>query len=64
MFCNLNYYYMLKMLVPYLLLLTEDDIMYGVFKSVDASALSYSIECMVDELIVAAPIRVYFIDAI
>ena len=52
------------MLVPYLLLLTDDDIMYGVFKSVDASALSYSIECIVDELIVAAPIRVYFIDAI
>ena len=34
--------------------------MYGVFKSVDASALSYSIECIVDELIVAAPIRVFF----
>ena len=65
---------MLKTLAPYLLLLTEDDIKYGVFKRVDAS-LSYSIEFIVDVLIVAAPIRfvtygsfslerLYLIDAI
>ena len=46
------------MLAPYLLLLTDDDIMYGVFMSVEAS-LSISIEFIVDELIVAAPIRVF-----